>query len=351
MGKEQVMAESRAGAPAPTEVEAKHPLMEFRPRSFDTFEAWLARWRETEYLAEKLGLLHVMMDDRSWWVMKEALLFLLSIADGYADDSNFVTSRFESSSPSAKDRKKIAEKAFGVLCERFFKGDTRDNKHSWLWALTDEDLFNKILWFLRSGDFSWTGNYRPIKFDIHNHQQDIFRAFLKEFARLGWRTNNSHERQWGDDATRETVKSRLKAARPRLVEVLGALGELSWLNRQELDDASLKKLTEMAMADNHFFPSDNASSCLEALRKPISLEEAVLGGSVAAQVVLLHGIREKERARINALFEESRRRLREQKRQRELASLTKKQGELAQRAEELAEGPEGGPEDQRTNSP
>lgn len=73
------------------------------------------------------------------------------------------------------------------------------------------------------------------------------------------------------------------------------LYDLGWLCKQELDDVCLKRLTEIAMNDKYNFPHSSS------YRKPISLEEAVLGGSGTAQIVLMHAVKEKERKRLNAL--------------------------------------------------
>ena len=53
--KSQTVVEGDKGAQ-----EAKHPLQAFVPIIFYAFAEWLARWKATDYLAEKLGLLHYL---------------------------------------------------------------------------------------------------------------------------------------------------------------------------------------------------------------------------------------------------------------------------------------------------
>lgn len=326
-------------------VEVKHPLLEFVPAIFNSFEEWLAKWNTATYLAEKLGLLHSLTIEKSWWNEERLVSFLLGVADGCDDYCNFRVDK-ESGGynntymiDNAEKRKNIAEKAFSVLCLKFFKDGAGNEKPLWWWMLENETLFRKVLWFLRLDD-----GYRRRLFNRHligtddsnNHQKEVFRVFVDKFARLGWKFHSMSERHH-DEKTDELVRNRLVASRPQFIEILYELGELNWLNGQELDTASLKKLTKLALDQDLNLPRTNVYDSSSSYRKPISLEEAVLGGSVAAQIVLLHRIRENEQKRINALYEESKRQQQSKERQLQLNEVEAQRRKLEQKAKKLIE--------------
>jgi len=327
--------ETKTEEPAEVEVgETKHPLLEFAPTTFHLFEEWLERWKGTTYLAEKLGLLHCLTTENGWWQSRELVLLLLEIADGYTREYGFAIERErDGDKQNARNRKDIAEKSFGVLCLKFFKGKTRDRSPSWWWMLEDEVLFQKVLWFLRRDDHRMQNRDFDIAGDSISHLEGIFRIFMYDFAQLGWNFRSLSERGRSQKAD-ELARKRLIAARPQFIEILDELRALNWLNGQELDAASLKKLTELALGKKYHFPPTRVLEG-NTYRKPENLAEAVLGGSVAAQVVLLHQVRQKELGRIKKLFEASRAQHEETQRQRELAQIAEEEMALAERAKEL----------------
>ncbi len=317
--------------------EAKHPLMEFVPIVFNSFEEWLGRWNGTNYLDEKLGLLHSLITKTGWWIKPELILFLLSVADGYTDKS-FSDDRVHvlyGQPTEAENRKSIASKAFSVLCLKYFRSEKKEEP-LWWWLLEHEVLFQKVLWFLRrrTSISNRLCNCSLIHNGSDDHQQEIFRNFLRKFSRLGWDFRCPESRRYWDEKTRQLIKKRILAARPQLIDVLCELGELNWLNGRdlELDAKSIKRLTEIALSNSVFLPSEKVSDGCSSLRKPKNLEEAVLGGSIAAQVVLLHQIREKERRRISILYEESVRQYEDQQKVAELDLIKNKKMELEKRA-------------------
>ena len=319
--------------------ESKHPLLGFVPATFNSFEEWLAGWNGNTYLDRKLGLLHSLTTEGGWWNKPELVSFLLEVADGYCSDCNFIVSSEKegycnNGSINAKNRQAIAEKAFGVLCMKFFKGGAEYEIASWWWMLKNESLFQKTLWFLRPQKVFDKRLYNCEH--IHSiplgHHQEVFRIFLRRFARLGWNFRSIRERHW-DEEIEGLISGRLVASRPQFIDILHELNDLTWLNGQELDPASLSKLTEMALSEEYDLPSPDVDS--PGYRKPINLQEAVLGGSIAAQVVLLYRIRNREQLRINALFEKSRRRQKTQAERLELVELENQRQELAKRKREL----------------
>ncbi len=312
-----------------------HPLLEFTPTTFHLFEEWLERWEGTTYLAEKLGLLHCLTTEKGWWRSRELVLLLLEIADGYTREYGFTIEhgRDSDKKQNARNRRDIAEKAFGILCLKFFKGGIRDERPSWWWMLEDEVLFQKVLWFLRRDDHRMRNRDFDITGDSVSHQQGIFRTFMYDFTRLGWEFRSLSERGRSQEAD-EAARKRLIATRPQFIEILDELRALNWLNGQELDAASLKKLTELSLGKKYHFPPTRVLQG-NTYRKPENLAEAVLGGSVAAQVVLLHRVRQKELRRISGLLKASRAQHQETQRQSELATIDAERKALAERAEEL----------------
>jgi hypothetical protein len=333
---EQVATDGKA-------VEEKHPLLEFTPKTFHSFEEWLQRWNGTDFLAEKLGLMHSLTAINSWFQQDPELVsFLLRTADSYDYESKFVTQEEQGygfrKPESSKARKAIAEKAFGVLCLKFFRDDNKGGERPlWWWMLKEDILFQRVLWFFRKNIHGDIENCRILHYDGTSieHQKGILQEFLRSFARLGWKFHSFSDRGYNEDIDKP-IGDRLIASRPQSIDILCELKELYWLNSQELDSASLKKLTEMALSANLHLPPIDVNSYHGSCRKPVSLEEAVLGGSIAAQVVLLHKIREKEKKRMNALYEESRQQWETSNRQLELDRVEAQRRELDRKAKELA---------------
>lgn len=324
-------------------VEPKHPLMEFVPIVFNSFEEWLAKWNGTNYLAEKLGLLHSLTTKNGWWLESELVSLLLSVADGYANESFVVDGSYNlygGQPAEAESRKSIANKAFSVLCLKFFRKG-KNEEPLWWWMLEHEVLFQKVLWFLRPrpGGLNCLYNRGSVWDSSSDHQQEIFRNFLRKFSRLGWDFHCPESRRHWDEKAMDLAKQRLVATRPQLIDVLRELGELNWLNGRdmELDAESVKRLTEMALSDSLFLPPEKVSDGHNSLREPKDLEEAVLGGSVAAQIVLLHQIKENKRRCISILYEASVRQREDQQKAAELVDIEKERNELETRARSLTE--------------
>ncbi|OGZ27519.1 MAG: hypothetical protein A2427_01625 [Candidatus Nealsonbacteria bacterium RIFOXYC1_FULL_40_7] len=310
--RDQNMNEEENGKRAGSGISAgSHPLMDYLPLSFGTFSEWRALWRKEKYFHQRMGLLHALTD--SWWQDCELVSFLLSVADGF-----FRTCNFSSGSNDfriTEMRREIAKKAFSILCSKFFKGGVRDDKLPlWWWALEQEELLEKVLWFLRPGNT--VGLRNPIPPD--GHIREIYSSFLREIAHLAWVFQYPGETllEWQREKV-EPAKTRLIRARPQLVYVLDELREIEWLNERdlELDEPTIAKLKELALEGKVWLPSDGTTQGDASLRKPNNIREAVLGGSVEAMTVLISEVKQRERERIRRLFEESRRKVKNQKKQ------------------------------------
>ncbi len=317
-------------------VNFKHPLLQFVPTDLKAFEEWLDKW-DTTNLAIKLGLLHSLTMEDGWWPQEPKLIsLLLEVADGHASEHNFVIAdEFDYNRHKARNRRLIARKAFSVLCLKFFK-DAKESweKPLWWWILQNEELFQKVLWFLGRRENQYCLSCRDFSSsDPSTHQQGVFRTFVQKFAQLGWEFKSVDNRCW-DSGVNDSVRKRLITARPQFIDLLCALRELDWLEGKELDSASLNRLTEMANENVYLPPVKVCAS--HSFRKPISLEEAVFGGSIPARILLLYRVYKKEQKRIDALYKESARQQREIVRQQELAKVEAQRKALDSRVKELA---------------
>ena len=180
----------------PRVVKAKHPLMTFVPTAY-SLEEWMAKWKETKKLGDLLGLLHLLTTGEAQWWWKEAELvsLLLDIANGYDGGYDFHDRQeYDYNNEIARNRQKISEKAFGVLCAKFFNGGARDGGHPlWWWILEHDVLFQKVLWFLRPDRKNYFDSSFYSDANIR-HQQEMLREFMREFTRLGWKFSSMSER-------------------------------------------------------------------------------------------------------------------------------------------------------------
>lgn len=290
--------------PATPVVQHRHPLLDIVPINFRTFDEWLKRWKIAKYQPEFLGLLHCFAEEENYILLcAEGVSFVLEIADGYSGINFSKPEERDSGEKIYRDRKAIAQKAFQVLCLKFFRGGTENHPlPHWWWMLKDEALFQKVLWFLRPRERYQPRNYRFQDQEDLVHPHNLFAKFLDEFPKLGWEFASLHHRYedcWPDEDTR----ARMVATRPQFIEIIVEMRRLSWLSAQELDDASINKLTELALGEKLSLPPKLDGGMEDTYRKSETLEEACLGGSVAAKMLLLYRVAQKERKRLAALYE------------------------------------------------
>ncbi len=320
----------------------EHPLANLFPSKFQSFDEWLARWNSTKVLGEKLGLLHCLQVTEYWLDKREqTAFFLLDVADGHRTGKPFHYNwREHDAKNTNKNREIISRKAFDVLCVKLFTAGKEGYPPLWWWMLSNQESFDKLLWFCRPE----ADNYdRPYKGEEVRHQTEVFGEFLQDFARLGWAYDGSLY-QYRHDENPEEIRARLVAARPQFIEILCYLRQLWWLNQPmsgfstdfpELDRACLAKLKGIALGTDLPLPEQDINASSDCIRRPKTLHEAICGGSVAAEILVLHSIRQREQKRIAGLFEASRRRWQEAERQQKLRLVAKQQDALAKRATEL----------------
>lgn len=249
------------------------------------FASWLEKWNEVIDLDAALGLLHALMapnrSDRFWEneLQRVSLVnFLLDIADRWVGY------------PSGP-RDSLSHKALQVLCEKFFKFEEGgpgcgSSRYFWDWILTREDVCEKILWFFRLEDESGSNIYNcPRTHGYQNTSQGkVMAKFLFDFSASVWMMQDLERGKSLDISSQRRVW--FVKMRPRIIDILIHLGRLDWLHGKNLDPASLLRLNAIAMGRKLSLPPNYVG--VICFRKPETLDEAVLGGSVAANTLVLH---------------------------------------------------------------
>ena len=317
----------------------EHPLANLYPTAFQSFDEWLARWNSTTVLWEKLGLLHCLQTMEYWLKGREqTVFFLLNVADGHRTTNPFYRHSDYISESGIEGCKAISRKAFDVLCAKLFNPGKENYPPLWWWMLEEQETFDKLLWFCNSDNYSPPYDEKKV-----SHQTEIFGGFLREFSRLGW-TYNPTQRSFDRAVDVENIRVRMIAARPRFIEILHWIRQLRWLNKPnsafssdfpELDQACLAKLREIAFREDLPLPARDINASSMVCSRPKTLREAICGGSIAAEIIVLHSIRRREQKRLAGLFEASRRRWQEAQRRDELRQVAQQQETLAKRAAEL----------------
>lgn len=273
-------------------------LIDFTPTWCKSFDDWRKKWdRMTDY-AEKIGWIHSLTINDNCWEPQLTIPFLCSISDGYLLEHNFVAPG-EEEKPGInvlRLRHEIALKALNVLCSNFFKDQSK-----WLWTVEHQSVRDAIV------QFFWDENSLEVKnfarWDKENHQQTLLHKFLLDLVILGWHHAGKFKRYGWSFVKHDEVTKEMRALRPIFIEFLNHLGRLEWLLNQDLDTASLKKLKDIALRSDLTIPRESVDQ--QSIRKPKNLEQAALGGSGAARVLLLYRIQSSESERLSKLYEVS----------------------------------------------
>lgn len=267
-----------------TTQETRHPLLDKPLSELGSWTNWLERW-ETETQVEMLeGLLHVGFDikiDKDGG-FADRVIFYLQLADGH-DSSSFVEGDNQFSL-SPKWRKQLAKKAFAVLAQRLFKfaSDIQAGDEGYRgldWLKHDERLLPTVLWFLRASPFDSAYNIGEFEDGNRSHHRQLAREFALKLCKLAWGIEG--RREFDRHSSGREFISRLEAAQVDLLPTLLELHEIGMLRSPycHLTDACKARLREVA------------------LKRSGTLEEAYFDGSKAAEVLILHNIRDREGAR------------------------------------------------------
>jgi hypothetical protein len=281
---------------------AKHPLEGKGVTHIQSWGAWKERW-EKESCTEILhSLLHFGFGvSADWNEAIERLCLYLEIADNGGerwgvfsseDDRQFQAYKAfgREVNTKAELREVLTQKAFPMLCQNFFK-NTAEHSYSlpsWVRMVIVPQVLAKLFWFFRLNSQGQIQNIRPhLRYD-NEHQKKIARDFAYDFCLFVWECGNPgayHDyREISED-----VRTAFYKARPDVITLLAGLGELDLLlkgNRyEEMDKACLKKLESLAFDYDLWLP--NVNEIRGDYRKPRTIEEACLGKSQAAHVLLV----------------------------------------------------------------
>lgn len=290
-----------------------HPLRAKELRLIPTWSEWRKLWEAEVHPECLIGLLHIGFDVPLDTEVSDRILFYLSIADGHASGiGSWEEERRELSYTSfgrhitwARIRQRVAQKSFQELCRRVFKNtEPRDRVPSWLATLTSDSyrVLNAVLAFFLECDPVWIQQgqlLRNLPRDAKCHECGIAVSFLTDLCTFAW--NSFLLPNYGDGPA---IEENLRQRRPQLVRVLAGLNNLSFLEEmssEDLDDACCEELKRVALGEKLHLPT--GPDWRETFRLPETLEEAVVGRSKAARVLLLHMIWQKELKRCEQLQE------------------------------------------------
>lgn len=254
-----------------------HPLLNMRLVPLD-WRGWKLQWEACTSPETATALLHAAFDVpvlRNGEVTERVLLFF-RLADGHRDAESLVSpDEFKTEAEREtrhlklpdghaqagclyephKMRMQVAAKAYRVLCEDWLKF-RQEHSHvgpGWMqWILNDRALAH-TLWFFDDSDRRglFRGNLPDP--DSKLHQADtIARQFAYDLVRYTWafqrRTCDWH-RLHPDSVEFARWADIFRAARPRYVRILNALGRLDLLTHADYvaDDASLQALEDLAL--------------------------------------------------------------------------------------------------------
>ncbi|KKP31748.1 MAG: hypothetical protein A2360_03270 [Candidatus Staskawiczbacteria bacterium RIFOXYB1_FULL_32_11] len=325
---EEVVRSSVVAEETQQAVGKKHPLLELALFNESCEEA-IAHWGDKNTMSHRLGTLQTVLTNK--YVGKESVLFLMELADGWRSSSNFRIFDESFGEERAKNRCKVAEKAFDVLCARFF-GQEKDRDPMWWWMLGDQEVFEKTLWFLRTNnDRLCRCTLRNFHADSEKPQTRTIGKFLTIFAELGWEYGRYDFRGLYQDE----VVERLISARPKLVDILSATNSLHWLLRQKkLDRATRQALKSLTFRYKLYLPRIDGSWG-EEYHVPKTLQEALYGGSREAEVLLLYKSLQIQRRLFATTRREVVRAEREKERQVKLKQLEEQRRQLDEQESQL----------------
>lgn len=269
------------------EVTSKHPFLDDDLQLISNWREWRKQWDANPILEIRLGLLHVGFDVKVWFDedSSERLRFYMAAADR--------PEVYGISSELFKAYDQLADKAFAVLSQHFFKNRAEDSREdpSWLyWVAKDPALLEALMHFFRPGRYNGLHNLK-LRGGVHAREAE---AFLQDFLKSGWLYPDR-----GGFRRDEGQAGILKGLRPRFLQIMEASGVLvnllRWQKDYGLDEETLDHLHMLALAETKFRGQEKILVG--------SVEEAILEGSEAARVYILAKICHEEEIRRNKLRE------------------------------------------------
>jgi hypothetical protein len=281
----------------------------------DSWKEFLLRWGEVRTSDEIQGLLHVGFKipfkryrDGEWKTEEEydeidRLEFYFGVADNWADRSylsHAVTDNASDDTRYSLDlRRRLASKAFSMLCQNFFKaqtveeGNVRGFEINRGTLVTSERLLSIIKNFFRFEDGGNKASRGISNLSrTHEHNYQLARSFLLNLVKFIWRWESvpysrSPFEEERLEKQRAALKIRLDALKPWAIEILEQIGELDLLDElvPRFDDQCLVKLEEIALREYFYDGSTH--------RQVATLDEACYARSAAAWLIKKHELAKK----------------------------------------------------------
>jgi hypothetical protein len=268
-------------------------LIQTNDRSIRDWTQWKELWDKADVAEVRHSLLHfgfaIEIDHGE---SRERIKTYLSIADGWNAHrhEHFATAdeqeswEFKNLSPSRRKdpwhlRAQMARKAFEVLCLQIFKKlEEKPGQEHWSNYLHDPVVLKELLaFFLLPSIMPWGGQPRNFPEESRvDHHSDVAFRFLNKLVEYYWLER--------DDLPREVI-GLYPEIRVTLIDILHHLGRPGFVwqrgNRNDLDDACLARMHEIALAQEHYVPQEDVH------RRPKDIGEAAYFGSGEAEVLLL----------------------------------------------------------------
>ncbi len=308
-----------------------HPMKEKKISYIKSREEWKKHWDETSNVEELISLLHFGLDipgsgRHGEWA--EHIVFYLSIAHGYQNQSNWIdsvecngichywkTAVDPGQSDPSYVRQQVARKAWKMLCTKIFgplvaKPLTEiEVARKWLSYLEDDAIVSAFIGF-----FSEVANI-PHRFSSLDHDISVVMGFLKIFVTVGWGYDHIMARVSYFDASN---LDRFAHHRPKLLKIIDRLrlwdevfidDQLRW---KRLSDADLEKIDQLI--------KEHWTSYSGTKEEPYSLEAAAFQGWKNARFLLLARLLKKEESRQVELQEARRQKGKAERRLKEISS-------------------------------
>lgn len=289
-----------------------HPLQEIQVAHIETWEEWKRLWGATRHAEMLHGLLHVGFDiSGNQGDAAERVCTYLGLADGHALVADSAFWRPNETQERGMERRTIlgadlrralAQKAFQMLCQKFFRNtyvEDRGRIPSWARLATHPEVLRKLVWFFRLDDRWGIPNLQAPAIPVHH--LGLARTFVRDLAVFAWECET---RGWYQGEISDEMIEVFRTARPDMLSLLFGLRQLEILlsldRRYELNQGCMERLGELAMSYELYLPSVGSSG--QEFRKPDTLEEACLGDSKAAQVLLVLRARHVAAARLKEML-------------------------------------------------
>jgi len=314
-----------------------HPVMS-ATSYFRSFNEWKRSWDSLPQLELKFGLLHALTLNGDCWSMPKTTLFLFDVADGYlrgdfehSRDSN--TAYMPPGGYKAESffliRRKIACKAFSILCEHVFQ-------KRWVHYANNIKICEKMLWFLRLADMKNSLDVYNLKAGQTNHPFPVFENFVLEFAERIWHPYIGQNRD-GSCWSKKHLEL-FESNKFLSVFWLYELGKIDTLHGRELGDELLAQIESTLLSQRYSLPRRH-EVWGDEYRKPETVYEILLdaSGSKLARFLLAYKARVKQISRLKSERQKLQKEKVEERKREELAQIAREKAELQKREKELAQ--------------